>query len=190
MSFISERSRNVRPGVSGPQPPPPPAPSVSSGSLPPALPAALRGNAQLGCTGAVRTSCAVPSLPPCLPEPGHCCLPAVARQPLTTRMGQGLLGGERGRVGGYCWVLGKEELELEGRGRARFLDLKVRVWLAGITEQQGVFWEIGSRNPLLSRLLNGPSAPGCPLSDPQAHGSLSSASPGRGSWRSPRDSHL
>lgn len=92
----SYRSRNVR---SGSQPPSPP--SGCSGSLPPAWPAAQRGNAPAGLHGAVRTSCAVPSLPAC-PGPAP---PPPSRRPATRPRGP---AGRVGRgAGPGLWGPGK-----------------------------------------------------------------------------------
>lgn len=90
----------------------------------------------------------------------------------------------------YCRVLGKEELELEGRGRAGFLDLRVMVWLTTITKQQGGILGNGELNPSFLKAPKWSFSTWVPSLRPASPRSLGSDSPGRGSWRSLRDSHL
>lgn len=93
----SYRSRNVRSGSQLPSPP-----SGCSGSLPPAWPAAQRGNAPAGLHGASGQAARFPASLPALAR--HRRLPAVARQP-----GRGARPAEWGEgLGRDCGVLGKE----------------------------------------------------------------------------------
>lgn len=96
------------------QSPRPPTPSAGSGSLPPAWPAAQRGNAPAGLHGAVRTSCAIPSLPACgsrdtadsQPSPGN--QAEGPCRPVGRGAGPGLRGlGKAGARSPDSWDLGR-----------------------------------------------------------------------------------
>lgn len=101
-------------------------------------PAGLHGSCQDKLCG---------SQPPSQPARARA-LPPPSRRPATTPMGHGPGSAEwREGTGGYCRVLGKEGLELEGRGPAGFLDLRVMLWLTTITKQQGGILGNGELNP-------------------------------------------